>query len=80
MSSYYLNKPNNNIVDDSHQILKPIPQKKPTKDEILYKTYYLIPPKQGRYIVLDTETTGLNQNSQIVELGCHEVINILIYI
>ena len=75
MSSYYLNKPNNNIVDDSHQILKPIPQKKPTKDEILYKTYYLIPPKQGRYIVLDTETTGLNQNSQIVELGCHEVIN-----
>ena len=73
MSSFHLNKPNNNIIDE--QSLKTIPQKKPTKDEILYKTYYLIPPKQGRYIVLDTETTGLNENSQIVELGCHEIIN-----
>ena len=50
-------------------------QQKPTKDEILYKTYYIIPPKQGRYIVLDTETTGLNDNDQIVELGCYEIIN-----
>ena len=48
---------------------------KPTKDEILYKTYYIIPPKQGRYIVLDTETTGLTDNDQIVELGCYEIIN-----
>lgn len=58
-----------------HQNFKFTPQQKPTKDEILYKSYYLIPPRQGRYIVLDTETTGLNNNDQIVELGCHEIIN-----
>ena len=79
MHSYHLNNVNkikeNNISDDIHQNVKTVLQKKPTKDEILYKTYYLIPPRQGRYIVLDTETTGLNDNSQIVELGCHEIIN-----
>ena len=79
MRSYHLNNVNkikeNNISDDIHQNVKTVLQKKPTKDEILYKTYYLIPPRQGRYIVLDTETTGLNDNSQIVELGCHEIIN-----
>lgn len=65
----------NSITNEVQQNNKIIPQKKPTKDELLYKTYYLIPPRQGRYIVLDTETTGLNDNSQIVELGCHEIIN-----
>ena len=28
-----------------------------------------------RVLWCDTETTGLNENSQIVELGCHEIIN-----
>ena len=46
-----------------------------TKDEILYKTLYLIPPKKGRYIVLDTETTGLKKNDHVVELGAHEILD-----
>ena len=80
MNSFHLNnvnkiKKNNIISDDIQKSIRIAPQNKPTKDEILYKTYYLIPPRQGRYIVLDTETTGLNDNSQIVELACHEIIN-----
>ena len=80
MNSFHLNnankiKNNNIISDDIQKSIRIAPQNKPTKDEILYKTYYLIPPRQGRYIVLDTETTGLNDNSQIVELACHEIIN-----
>ena len=80
MNSFHLNnvnkiKNNNIISDDIQKSIRVAPQNKPTKDEILYKTYYLIPPRQGRYIVLDTETTGLNDNSQIVELACHEIIN-----
>lgn len=52
-----------------------IPNEKGTKDEILYKSLYLIPPKKGRYIVLDTETTGLKKNDHVVELGAHEIID-----
>jgi DNA polymerase III epsilon subunit family exonuclease len=48
---------------------------KSNKDEILYKTLYLIPPKKGRYIVLDTETTGLKKNDHVVELGANEIID-----
>ena len=48
---------------------------KSTKDEFLYKTLYLIPPKKGRYIVLDTETTGLKKNDHVVELGAHEILD-----
>ena len=48
---------------------------KSTKDEILYRTLYLIPPKKGRYIVLDTETTGLKKNDHVVELGAHEIMD-----
>ena len=48
---------------------------KSTKDEILYKSLYLIPPKKGRYIVLDTETTGLKKNDHVVELGAHEILD-----
>ena len=48
---------------------------KVSKDEILYKELYLIPPKFGRYIVLDTETTGLKKNDHIVELGAHEILD-----
>ena len=48
---------------------------KSTKDEILYRTLYLIPPKKGRYIVLDTETTGLKKNDHVVELGAHEILD-----
>ena len=44
-------------------------------EETIYKYLYKIPPKEGRYIVLDTETSGLNDEAQIVELGAHEIIN-----
>ena len=44
-------------------------------EETIYKYLYKIPPKEGRYIVLDTETTGLNETAQVVELGAHEIIN-----
>ena len=46
-----------------------------SKDELLYKHLYQIPPKIGRYIVLDTETTGLKKEDHIVELGACEIIN-----
>ena len=44
-------------------------------ESTIYKYLYKLPPKGGRYIVLDTETTGLSENAQIVELGAHEIIN-----
>lgn len=44
-------------------------------EETIYKHMYQLPPKENRYIVLDTETTGLSQESQIVELGAHEIKN-----
>ena len=44
-------------------------------EETIYKYLYKIPPKEGRYIVLDTETSGLNEEAQIVELGAHEIMN-----
>ena len=44
-------------------------------ESTIYKYLYKLPPKGGRYIVLDTETTGLSENDQIVELGAHEIIN-----
>ena len=46
-----------------------------TDDISLCKHLYRIPPRIGRYIVLDTETTGLNLNDHVVELGAHEIIN-----
>ena len=52
-----------------------LPNEKSTKDEILYRALYLIPPKKGRYIVLDTETTGLKKNDHVVELGAHEILD-----
>ena len=45
------------------------------EDVSFYKHLYRIPPRIGRYIVLDTETTGLNLNDHAVELGAHEIIN-----
>ena len=39
------------------------------------KHLYRIPPRLGRYIVLDTETTGLNHDDHVVELGAHEIVN-----
>jgi DNA polymerase-3 subunit epsilon len=44
-------------------------------DEKKYKYLYNIPPKSGRYIVLDTETTGLHKKAHMIELGAHEIIN-----
>ena len=44
-------------------------------ESTIYKYLYKLPPKGGRYIVLDTETTGLGENAQVVELGAHEIIN-----
>lgn len=34
-----------------------------------------IPPKTGRYIIVDTETTGMSKSDHIIELGAHEIIN-----
>ena len=48
---------------------------KASKDEKLYRELYIIPPKYGRYIVLDTETTGLKKNDHVVELGAHEILD-----
>ena len=48
---------------------------KASRDEILFKELYIIPPKYGRYIVLDTETTGLKKNDHVVELGAHEILD-----
>ena len=45
------------------------------EDSNLFKHLYKIPPKTGRYIVLDTETTGLNLEDHVVELGAHEILN-----
>ena len=44
-------------------------------ESTIYKYLYKLPPKGGRYIVLDTETTGLGESAQVVELGAHEIIN-----
>ena len=44
-------------------------------EETIYKYLYKLPPKGGRYIVVDTETTGLEGSAQIVELGAHEIVN-----
>ena len=44
-------------------------------EETIYKYLYKLPPKGGRYIVVDTETTGLEGTAQIVELGAHEIVN-----
>ena len=44
-------------------------------EETIFKYLYEIPPKVGRYIVLDTETTGLGESAQVVELGAHEIVN-----
>jgi len=46
-----------------------------SKDEIMYKHLYQIPPRIGRYIVLDTETTGLRKEDHIIELGACEILN-----
>ena len=34
-----------------------------------------IPPQNGRYIIVDTETTGMSKADHLVELGAHEIIN-----
>lgn len=44
-------------------------------EETIYKYLYKIPPKSGRYIVLDTETSDLSQQCQMIELGAFEIIN-----
>ena len=46
-----------------------------SRDEMLYKHLYQIPPKNGRYIVLDTETTGLKKEDHIIEIGACEIKN-----
>ena len=34
-----------------------------------------IPPKIGRYVVLDTETTGCGRKDHIIELCVHEIVD-----
>ena len=45
------------------------------EDLIMNRDLYRIPPRAGRYIVVDTETTGLSLSDHVVELGAHEIIN-----
>lgn len=47
------------------------------KEDKINKHLYQIPPKNNRYIVLDTETTGLhfNEGDHIVEIGAVEIKN-----
>ena len=60
----------------TNESLKPSNYEKIITDDIsLCKHLYRIPPRIGRYIVLDTETTGLNLSDHVVELGAHEIIN-----
>ena len=42
---------------------------------IITRDLYRIPPRTGRYIVVDTETTGLSLSDHVVELAAHEIIN-----
>ena len=44
-------------------------------DEEKYKFMKEIPPRNARYIVLDTETTGLTKDDHIIEIGAVEVKN-----
>lgn len=44
-------------------------------EERRYRYMYSVPPRSGRYIVLDTETTGLGLDDHIVEIGAHEIVN-----
>ena len=46
-----------------------------SRDEQLYKHLYQIPPKNSRYVVLDTETTGLKKEDHIIEIGACEIKN-----
>lgn len=46
-----------------------------TEPEVNYNYMKEIPPKSGRYIVVDTETTGMTQKDHIVEIGAVEIIN-----
>ena len=46
-----------------------------SQEEIYYKYLYQLPPKQGRYIVLDTETTGLEKDDHVIEIGACEIKN-----
>ena len=39
------------------------------------KYLYQIPPKHGRYIVLDVETTGWKKEDHVIEIGAHELKN-----
>ena len=34
-----------------------------------------INPNIGRYVILDTETTGFSEEDQILEINCFEIIN-----
>ena len=36
---------------------------------------YLLPPKEGRYIVFDVETSGLKKDDHILELCAYEILN-----
>ena len=45
-------------------------------DDPRYYYMHKIPPKSGRYIVFDTETTGLgDSDDHVVEIGAHEIMN-----
>ena len=44
-------------------------------DKNKYNYLYHLPPKKGRYLVLDTETTGLEEEDHIIDVGLSEIID-----
>ena len=45
-------------------------------EETIYKYLYKIPPKEGRYIILDTETTGLDLKiDRLISINAIEIVN-----
>ena len=46
--------------------------KKKTND---YKILYKIPPLDGRYVIFDIETTGLNSKDHLIQLAAVEIEN-----
>ena len=45
------------------------------QQESMYKYLYQIPTNKGRLISLVIQTTSLSIDSNIIEIGCREIIN-----
>ena len=51
-------------------------KQKENDDDSFYSFLYQIPPKEGRYIILDLETTGLSKTDHVIEIGAIEIKNL----